>query len=312
MNNLIMCAFAFPEGHGQSTQIENVSDAKKIDIYIENAYVALVSAKLHNPNDTVVFVTDRALEAHIQKMFQDAGIENVIVPFDCFLMPDDFMWSRAFYKLCVLYHIAKEKEFNNLLLLDTDTYSVQNYEELWMECGQGVLLYEVGHTFYHRDREVIYKDYKWLYGPNHKPIHYGGEFVAGNRDALCTFMEECIRVYTDMKEAQFQGEKNAGDETILSIAACKTSNVIPANPYLFRFWTGDFYLVSTLHEANPVCIWHLPAEKDMGMRYMYRYYQRKKCFPEKKKAAKIMGLPEARRKRSILHFWMRIRKKIWA
>lgn len=66
-------------------------------------------------------------------------------------------------------------------------------------------------------------------------------------------------------------------------AVCE-SEVIAATPYLYRYWTNDFYLISTNVIYNPVCIWHLPDEKEHAMEYFYHYYRRKKRFPEVKKA----------------------------
>lgn len=309
MKNIIMCAFAYPHGNGGSTQISEISEDTKIKIYIENAYVALTSAKINNPKDRVIFVTDREPDEKLKKEFEKAGIENVIIPFDSFLMPDDFVWAKAFYKLCALYHISYEQSYDNILLLDTDTYSALSFEDLWMECNQGILLYEVGHVYKHRDREIIYKDYKKLYNDDRNPIHYGGELVAGNQKDVKNFMSYCMDVYEDMKKDGFRGEKNAGDETILSIAAMKMQRIFPANPYLFRFWTGEFYLASTIYQANPVCIWHLPNEKDMGMRYLYRYYKRKQKFPSRNKVARVVGLPRAVRPFRWSYIFLRLRRK---
>ncbi len=311
MKNIIMCAFAFPKGHGQSMQLSQSTDNEKINIYLENAYVALVSAKEKNPDCRVCLVTDEPLTGDWKERFAKQEIENPCVAFEHFLMPDDFVWSRAFYKLCALKGICEKEEFSNIVLLDTDTITLSSYSELWKECGQGIVLYEVGHSFSHPDRETIVKDVKRYYpGEQYSPVHYGGEFVAGNKQAVAGFISACEEVYGRMKSAGFDGEKRAGDETILSIAAGHTHNVFPANPYIYRFWTGEFYLTSTVYEANPVCIWHLPAEKELGMRYFYRYYQKHGCFPEKKKCAGIVGLPAAKRKKDFSYWYMRVYRKI--
>lgn len=311
MKNIIMCAFAFPKGHGQSMQLSQSTDNEKINIYLENAYVALVSARERNPECRVCLVTDEPLTGEWKERFSQQNIENPCVAFDDFLMPDDFVWSRAFYKLCALSGMCRKEDFSNIVLLDTDTISLSSYSDLWNECGQGVLLYEVGHVFSHPDREIIVKDFKRYYPDRtNSPVHYGGEFVAGNKQAVAEFLTACKDVYNKMKAAGFDGEKKAGDETILSIAACGNTHVLPANPYLYRFWTGEFYLTATVYEANPVCIWHLPAEKELGMRYFYRYHQKHGKFPKKEKCRKIAGLPAAKRKRDFYYWYMRIYRKI--
>lgn len=311
MKNIIMCAFAFPEGHGQSMQLSQSTDNEKINIYLENAYVALVSAKEKNPDCRVCLVTDQPLTGDWKERFASQDIENPEVPFDSFLMPDEFVWSRAFYKLCALEGMCSREDFTNIVLLDTDTITLSSYDELWKECEQGVLLYEVGHVYSHPDREIIVKDYKRYYPEKtYRPVHYGGEFVAGNKQAVNAFLTACREVYNRMQSAGFDGEKKAGDETILSIAACQNSGILPANPYIYRFWTGDFYLASTVYEANPVCIWHLPSEKELGMRYLYRYHRKNGKFPNKIKCAKIAGLPSAKRKKGFYYWYMRVYRKI--
>jgi len=72
-------------------------------------------------------------------------------------------------------------------------------------------------------------------------------------------------------------------------------DIIAANAYMYRFWTGDFYLVSTRTVSNPVCIWHIPNEKETGFLRMFAYYQKRKAFPSVEKSASMFGIVKAKR-----------------
>ncbi len=300
MANLIINAFAFKENYKTSMQLGGNMDEKKLALYMENIFVSLKSAAIHNPDDTVMLVVNKEVPEPYRSLFKEENIRVKTIEFDNFVMPETFVWSLAFFKLCALFHVVTEEDYDNFLLLDADTVTMHEYDEMWEECKTGVILYPLGHAYHHHDRERIRTDYRKLYEDDLNIVHYGGEYVCGNRLSMKQFMEECQSVYHRMEEKKFCVDDHTGDETILSIAAarmqavCK-SEVIAATPYLYRYWTNDFYLISTNVIYNPVCIWHLPDEKEHAMEYFYHYYRRKKRFPEVKKCARIAGIRIAKR-----------------
>lgn len=330
MSNLIINAFAFKENYKTSMQLAGKMDEKKLALYMENIFVSLRSAAIHNPEDTVMLVVNKAVPEPYKSLFERENIKIKEIDFDSYVMPENFVWSLAFFKLCALFHVTEEEDYENFLLLDADTITMQGYREMWEECETGVILYPLGHSYHHHDRERIRSDYVKLYEEQINIVHYGGEYVCGNRQVLRYFLRECRSVYERMKEKDFCVDDHTGDETILSIAAarmqvsreraaeqgetafrecaaerggtvsqdaaqedgkeCHTPEVIAAIPYIYRYWTNDFYLVSMNAVYNPVCIWHLPDEKEHAMEYFYRYYQKKKQFPDRKKSARIAGI----------------------
>lgn len=308
MNHLIMNAFAFKENFQTSMNLEG-KGSEMIDVYMKNIFVSLCSAKEQNPEDTVMLVTNAAVPEQYEKQYAAHGIEIQIIPFQYFVMPKEFPWALAFFKLCALKTMVEKGEYDNILLLDADTYTVHPYENLWQEAAHGLLLYPVGHDYTHRDRETIRKDFvKFFPKDTRNIVHYGGEFICGNKKDLQTFIKHWEMVYDRMKEVSFQMEKNAGDETILSIAAAfMPEKVIAATPYMYRFWTGDFYLVSTVTVSNPVNIWHIPNEKETGFVRLYHYYWKKGGFPPVEKAAAIFGIVKAKRPWN----FSTIQNKVW-
>ena len=316
MANLIMNAFAFKENYKTSMQLQGKMDDKKLALYMENIFVSLKSAALKNPQDDVMLVVNAEIPLQYKTLFEKENIKVKEIPFDRFVMPDNFVWALAFFKLCALSYVVEEENYDKYLLLDTDTITQECYEEMWEECETGVILYPLGHSYHHHDRERIREDYFRLYEKPMNLVHYGGEYVCGNRTDLCTFMTECQEVYDRMKEKNFQVDDHTGDEKILSIAAAKgkTTEIVAAVPYIYRYWTNDFYLISTNTVYNPVCIWHLPDEKEHAMRYFYRYYRKNNCFPDKRKCMRIAGIKLAKRpfNRYTLQYKLEGKLKKWS
>lgn len=312
--NVIASAFAFREDYGNSMQLTEKSDAEKINLYMKNIVVSLVSAKLKNPEDEVLLVTNRTIDNHYQSQLEAMKIKIVQVPFDKYEMPKKFAWSLAFYKLCALEYLSSQSDYEKILLIDSDTISMQSFGELWKEAENGLLLYSINHSYNHKDRNDIREDYQKLY-PDEKRniVHYGGEFICAERNELQDFMKICNSVYERIKERDFQVKEILGDEAIISIAAAlykEKSMIIDAGAYVYRYWTDDiFYLVSTNTVSNPVCVWHLPAEKDRGLLLLYNYFGKNNGFPETDKVLKILGLPKAKRPINIYNLMGRLQRK---
>ena len=313
MKNLIVTAFAFKEGFQTSLQTGRTAGDATTDMYMKNIFVALRSAKEYNSKDEVAVAVNEKLPEKYEKMFTAEGISILHIPFDTFVMPKKFAWALAFYKACVMKHLAEEGKYEHILLLDGDTYTTASYENLWKEAEHGILLYNVGHEYTHKDREIIRKDYRRLYPEETADvIHYGGEFIAGTSKNLKSYMEVVYGVYRKIEEQHFEIEEKAGDETLWSIAAAleKKIPIIAANAYLYRFWTGRFYLVSTQTVYNPVCIWHIPNEKETGFLRMFAYYQKKGSFPTVKRSASMFGIVKAKRPVTWDGFMGRLTRKL--
>ncbi len=317
MKNLICCAFAFKEGFQTSMQTIKAAGQDMTQMYLKNIFVALTSAKLHNPNDDVCLVTNCKLPKEWSARLQEQHILIKEVPFTSFEIPPEFPWALAFYKLCALQAMVCQKEqYDHILLMDADTYTTHSYNELWEEADYGVLLFPVGHSFHHSDREIIRRDFERYFPKEAKEyniVHYGGEFVAGSPKHLKRYLEICHLIYDKVKAAGYQMEPHAGDETIWSIAAALARTelaVTEAGAYLYRFWTGEFYLVSTVTVSNPVCIWHIPNEKETGFLRIYEYYQKHKAFPSIQLSMKMFGMRTPKRPFNLYTLGNKIKGKI--
>lgn len=309
MSNLIFNAFAFKENYKNTPQLEKKSQSNTLDIYMKNICVSLITAKMKNPRDCVALVTNKQLPEKYLEILNTKGIEIVIIPFDEFIMPSKFSWALAFFKLCALKYIVNNTDYDHYLLLDTDTITVNCFQEIWEECTNRIMLYNVGHSLHHKERELIIRDYKKLFGTKENIDHYGGEFIAGSKANLKKFMDISTNVYERIVQSKYDIADNIGDETITSIAAYQFGHVVSASPYINRYWTGRFYLVSTNYYYNPVCVWHLPYEKDKGMLKMYDFIKKNDTLPSYRKMVKMLGLPKCLRTFSFSYLFSIIKNR---
>lgn len=314
--NLITCAFAFKEGFQTSRQLNKTAGSYTTEMYLKNLYVALASARALNPQDDVYLSVNYEINEDWVKRFEAAGVIVRVMDFSSFVVPKEFPWSLAFFKMCVLDTWVSEGKYDRYLILDADTYTARSYGDLWKESDFGILLYPLGHSFSHPDRETIRKDFIRLLPEDASglPItHYGGEFIGGNRADLTVFMNKCRELFDKLSREGFKADEKIGDEDLWSIAATLLNRqmyIIPATPYNFRFWTREFYLISTVTVSNPVCVWHLPAEKENGIIRLYNYRLKKGSFPTPERAAALLGISPARRPLSIRNLQDKINGKL--
>lgn len=291
MKNIICIPFAYDDKKNTGENIKNKKDY--IDIYIKNFTVALISAKKHNLNDTVALVTnldDKDIPNDVKCLFDINNIIMIKVDYNEFVFSDDYKWSLAFYKLCVLKYLSK-LDYDNICYMDTDVYVQGSFKYIWSECKDKVLLYDINHGLNVNDYRIICREFNDFLKTK-KDIyitHYGGEFLAISKINAKLFIDEALNVYRKMLHDRFITTK--GDEFILSLVAYKLSDKIKnAGAYVFRFWTGDFRLVSTSYKFNRVIVLHVPDEKERGMVKLYSKYILKDKLPTDEKVWKTLRL----------------------
>ncbi len=308
MSKLILNALAFASKAGVPTQVKDVADVA--DVYIKNAFVSLTSARLHNPAADVCLITNTPLSKGYQQLFNNGRIPVYVIPFNAFAIPNSFHWQLAFFKLFALEFAVNKLDFDQYILLDSDAYSTQHIDDLWLEMEAGsILLYHLPSTYHELTRKQIIDGYKVLYG-NHLPItNYGGEFIAGYRNDLADFSRCCMDIYTRMLAHLSELSTNIGDEFITSVAATVSGKkIVVANAYIQRFMTGRVYACYTAYDR--IAIWHMPVEKSYTMMKLFNYYEQKGHFPGSKQVAAWAGLPENKRTNALPYFAYRIKQKL--
>lgn len=291
--NIICVPFAY-KANMQSGENVSSSGNQRLFIYLKNASVALISAKHFNKDADVILATsllEHEIPEEIRKVLKREDIKIITIPYDEFCFSSEYTWSLAFYKLCVLKHLCNVG-FEKVVYLDTDVYIQGNFESIWKEVEQKILLYDINHGLNVEDYRSFCNEVKIFNNLNNQMYitHYGGEFFASNYKNAIQFMALSERIYEEMVRKEFKTSK--GDEFILSLAANEMKDDIKnAGAYIYRFWTGArFRLVSTCYENNKVLILHLPAEKEKGMIRLYSNYIRKGSMPSEQKVWKICRL----------------------
>ncbi|WP_297668733.1 hypothetical protein [Thomasclavelia sp.] len=309
MKNIICVPFAFETGYNSGVNIKNND---KLDIYLKNATVALISAKFYNPNCDVIFATNIPKNDIPSKYVDIMNINNIsilFIPFESYKFGFDYKWSLAFYKLCVLKKLIA-LGFDNCCYMDTDVYVQGTFDFIWEECKNKILLYDINHGLNVKEYKNIMKEIVEFTHNDILITHYGGEFYASNYENAVIFEKMMYKVYLQMIESNFVTSK--GDEFIVSIAAENLKGLIKnASPYICRFWTGSsFRLVSTCYVYNPVVILHMPAEKEKGIIKIYDRYISHNKIPKKSKVWKLCRLNHVNVIERIIS-WILNFKKTW-
>lgn len=283
-----MIPYAYLSNANTGVNIGN--KVRQIDIYMKNCCVACLSARCHNDADTdVVLVTNIEVPAKYKDILITQGIKIMRQDFDMFNFDGSYTWALAFYKLCALYHMAHNSKYRYIAYLDSDVYVQNDFKDIWEECDNHILLYDINHGLQVAHYRHILSEMQAFESQWRRPTHYGGEFFAANRTDAKTFADLCIDIYTQMRKRNFV--TTHGDEFITSLAAKQMIGRIKnAGAYVFRFWTGSFRLVSTCYKYNPVFVLHVPAEKERGMIKLFdKYIQKGKC-PSKSKVYRLLHL----------------------
>lgn len=271
----------------------NINDTKRVDIYLKNCCVSCLSIKKYNQDSDVALVTNIDIPAEYKKRLNDNEIQIIRAEFDTFKFPNEYKWGLAFYKLCALKHLVDEYEYEFYAYLDSDTYVQAGFEPIWRECKDHILLYDINHGLYVRDYNLILKEFQKFTNSDRTITHYGGEFFAASRENARIFLSECENIYSRMISEEFW--TSFGDEFIISQAAETYKRSIKnAGAYIYRFWTGNFRLVSTCYRYNPVVVLHVPDEKNQGMLRIYRSYCRTGKLPSNEKVYRLLCLTHRR------------------
>lgn len=211
-----------------------------------------------------------------------------VEPFDSFVFPDDYRWSLAFYKLCAIEKMVTKYDYDNYVYTDADIFVQNSLDNVFLELRDHILMYDINHGLFVPNYRGMLEEFK-SFGVDEYITQYGGEFFAASRENAKEFITICKSIYDEMQSKKFITTK--GDEFISSIAAsrikCKIKN---AGAYVFRFWTGSFYLVSTCFKYNEIAILHLPSEKQRGMLKLFKAFEKKQKFPRKEKVYRICHL----------------------
>lgn len=285
---------------------------KAMSIYLRNSIISLCSAKKLDRKIECILYVNFDIEKDFAYAFKKHGIQVKHLAFGNHSMGGHYNWDIVNYRYDVMSDLCDSISDNDrVIIIDSDTICVNPLSSIYKELDCNLLLFDVQHSIDHRDRKAILNNYQRIFGLEANITHYGGEFIGANGRLLKELYDSCKEVIQE--SMKIQDLDNWNDEHITSIAVNRnmTSHVHNANPYIYRYWTGrGFYLTSTNYIHNAVSIWHVPNEKKYGFLRINKYYMKHDQFPELMKMAKILGFPRAKRPFSLRFYIARIVNKI--
>lgn len=180
--NLICNAFAFKKNTmGNGTNF--VTEETKLN-YIKNSAVSLISAKINNPSAEVALCTNTSIPEKFKKLFNTHGIKIILIEFDLFSFDTDMSWFLAFYKLNVLYKLVQQGEYDNIVLIDTDTVVVNSFDSIWSECTSNILIPQYSCRVGCENYLTYKKETVRLFGESHIPKYtWGGVYCRQHKVA---------------------------------------------------------------------------------------------------------------------------------
>ena len=196
MENLIFGAFATLDGYREG-------DAANLGrtVYDRCTVVALCSAKAQNPACTVALLTNAPVPEPFAAQLKNGGVEIWDCPFTAYRVPAETNWALAYYKLCAMAWVLAHKDFARACMVDLDTFTQHPLDDLWRECDEAVLLYQVPHAASQTMTAAISRCYDAVEsdGAPHSLTHFGGELVAGSKVRLADFMALCQQYFDELQ-----------------------------------------------------------------------------------------------------------------
>ena len=287
-NYLIMVPYAHISTMESGLNVSGKDRSEQKEMYLKNCCVALVSAKACNPEADVALVTNIDVPQPYAAILEKAGVAVIQVPFDRFNFGDKYTWGLAFYKLCAQYYISHHTDYEAIACLDSDIYIQANFAPVWECVKSSVMCYQLGTGTAEVKTTKIYAEAAEFKGVNEPVTHYGGEFFVASAVDMRSMTEKEEAIFKQMQERQFR--VSTGDEFIASLVAnTMKERLVPANDFVFRFWTGPYRSISDKYKTTLVCL-HVPAEKGTGMIRLFDRYICKGRIPPKEKVWKLLRI----------------------
>jgi len=269
------------------------SSSKRL-LYWKLAYTLLCSSIRCNPKaEHIIFTNDPNGiyygDTDLKVVAARRGITVKYLPFEKYKPPASLCssYKNAFYKLDVIAALGAMDDTINVLL-DTDclwTRSCDDFEKLAPD--NEIMLYDTyqrtdpylkePHNLSMFDMGRLYRDIDGDY-TNNFPVWYGGEIVAGNSRVFALLAERFTAIFNKVVSInkpillRFSNGKSIfdGDEFLTNFVYNDgTLKIVSANCVIKRVWTSK--QVNNVSSTDCVIpIWHLPAEKETGLDFLFR------------------------------------------
>lgn len=258
------------------------------DTYRRCIYIFFASAAKSNPDARLVLFLNCEWKTNSSKVSKEVakglvqlGVEIVVIPFTFHAKSPVNLWKNQFFVLDVIkYAYLNWSSQNLLLILDSDIIwnPTVKSEKFWKELSDyGLLTYEIEYNIFEKinglsriDLTEISKEIEPRNTTNLS--YYGGEFIALdmiNIHKIFTRIEKDWVVHlsraneglpTFTEEAHFLSH-------IFSVLTIPRGD---ASHFVKRIWTMFAKYRNTSHSDKRILLLHVPAEKNYGIRRLYK------------------------------------------
>ncbi|MET7030070.1 hypothetical protein [Sediminicola luteus] len=312
---------------------EKSSSKKHQDIYWRCIVVFFISSKYQNPSKKHLLFTNvnklpNVDGIDLNVLFQKLEIEIVYAAYK-YKTPIGYYgaWRNQFYIFSVLEYIADNfKLESNFLILDSDCVITKSTDSLFNDArlNGGFLSYIVEYGEQHvvngisrRDMKIIYED---LYGGiiSHVPEYHGGEFFLANVVNITQIYKDFVNLWPILLE-RHNKEKIKFNEEAHTLSFLYFKNNLQgggANSHIKRIWTNPVFYRNVLKDDVLLTIWHIPAEKTVGFKYLFGKFKdldfnlTENKFEFKKLISKQFGIPNLTLGHKLMYYSLAYKKAI--
>jgi len=268
------------------------------DTYRRCIYVFFLSARESNPDATLVLFLNTAWRTNSSKISREVetklnqlGVEIIVIKYTFGISLTKSLWKNQFFVLDIIKYAYENWSSNSLfLILDSDIIwnPYIDSEDFWSELSQfGLLTYEIPYSASDEingptrveltsiSEEIEQSEIQLL-------PYFGGEFIAFdmanieqifqriNKDYMIHLSRVAVGLPTFTEEAHF-----------LSHVFSKIDHPNhDASRFIKRIWTMFLKFRNSVESDKSLLLLHLPAEKNYGIRRLYKKSLKVKTFSE--------------------------------
>jgi len=281
-----LCADKIGEESKYAQTGELSSSQKHQNIYWRCVVVFFTISKYYNPNVKHILFTNvdglPILDGIDLEEFLRAKDVQVIKTDFKYKTPKGYYWAwqNQFYEFSILEYISKNyDDEHNFMILDSDCIFTASADILFEKQQQnnGFLSYtidykpkEVVNGISRNDMKVIYEellDQKNI----DLPEYHAGEFFLSNVQNIKKIFNDFESLWPLLLQRNHTGDLKFSEEAhTLSYLYYKNElKGAGANFAIRRIWTNPVFLRSVSIKDQELVIWHLPAEKTLGIKKLY-------------------------------------------
>lgn len=260
-----------------------------VDVYRRCVATFFATARRANPDAHLVLYLNKPWPSRasdtadqVGDVLEQLGVEVRLVDYSS-QPPETFTeaWKNQFFLLDVLRDSVSRLGPSDLMtILDSDTVwtTTSAAKVFWSTVRTKSLgLYSLDYREDHKvnglsrnDLATIAKAINSTFTST--PDYFGGEVVAGTQAALTSLSVEADQVYRTLLDLHFQNHALAFEEAhVLSLAYANLGHRSATfNSIIRRIWTQPLKFRNASIEDLELAIWHVPAEKNYGLRRMYK------------------------------------------